>query len=490
MNLKNKTDNNLKESKNSIFLIAFLLLVSPFIADVILYTNEGLKINTDIYYLILIIYYFSFILILYLGKFFTSIILIINFLFFCVFKEYFKHHDLPLHFKTLITNYKEGLVAGYKNIESLCDTSFFILLIILIIQIILVMKNNFLNIKKFFIVGSFFVLFLIIGKSFDSFELKGALQLHRHEFFTAYQKGLIYKLQWPLEYFYNDGTDELTNQIKTGNKAQINQMKKDDISLDFEPKHIYLIQGESLTTKSLEGMPFLKEKSKENSFIDKNHTRCLGSANTDFMMMTGNQLNCKNVNVIIYYSYTNGIYKNNQTLAHDLKNKDYETVFLHNYKSDFYNRKNHYKTMGFDKIIFEENFLSNVKRFEWGVDDFELMKKSANITQKNKKTFQFIITNGMHPPYKSKNNKYYTKDKTLNNYLNASNLLDEGLEFLYNNAPNDSLFIIYGDHSVKEINAFDTPVIFYYKGDKNFKIKNYKKEGFNETVYFINSLLR
>ena len=76
----------------------------------------------------------------------------------------------------------------------------------------------------------------------------------------------------------------------------------------------------------------------------------------------------------------------------------------------------------------------------------------------------------------------------VNAYLKAVSFLDNGLNELYISAPEDSLFIIYGDHNVPDIKAFDTPVLLFYKGNQNLIIKGDKTEGFTGTPYYINSL--
>ena len=57
-----------------------------------------------------------------------------------------------------------------------------------------------------------------------------------------------------------------------------------------------------------------------------------------------------------------------------------------------------------------------------------------------------------------------------------------------NNEQAVCLRIIYGDHNVPELNAFDTPLILSYKGDNELHIMGEKQNGFNGTIYFINSL--
>jgi phosphoglycerol transferase MdoB-like AlkP superfamily enzyme len=143
----------------------------------------------------------------------------------------------------------------------------------------------------------------------------------------------------------------------------------------------------------------------------------------------------------------------------------------------------------FDKLYFEEDFPKPLKRGHWGLGDYSFLKKISTRKVVDK-SFYFIITSGMHPPYRvpeDEKNALFG-DENVDAYLNAASYFDNGLKELYFKAPDDSLFIIYGDHNVPELDAFDTPVLLTYKGDKILTINGEKETGFNGTVYFINSL--
>ena len=490
--MKNDALEDLKNILQSKWVIAFFLMITSFLYDVVLFSKNGMSFSSTVYSVILVGYYVFWLLSLFLGRTVTVFFLIINFLMFCVLKEYYKFHTLPLKLDMILSLYKDGLTAGLKNTTSFFDSVFFCFFVWLLIQIKVICKKSFYNIKKAgFILSSF----LIVGFLYCRFIIWGteaAIQLIHPKLFLSYQQGMLYKIRWPMELFLPKDT-YISQLIYNGNEELRSKMALDDISLSFLPKHIYLIQVESLTTIALKNMPFFKQMMDVNSskyFEDKNHEHCIGSGNTDFMMMSGFSFDCEKAHTLVYYAYPTEIYQKVKPLSAVLKDKGYQTIFVHGYKGDFFNRNKHYPKMMFDKIYFQENFSKHIPTGEWGIGDYSLLKTISSLKE-TEKTFYFIITSGMHPPYEipeEKNTQQSLLRDDVNAYLKAVSFLDNGLNELYISAPEDSLFIIYGDHNVPDIKAFDTPVLLFYKGNQNLIIKGDKKEGFDGTLYYINSL--
>lgn len=501
MNLEQNNQAEFKKVFSSQWAIAFFLMMGSFLYDILLYAHNGSFMNTWGYSFILALYFGMWLFCLWLGRSVTLVILVINFLFFLVFKEYYKMHIIPLKLYTVLELYKEGITAGVKNYVSLVDWPFWIAFILLGIQMTVVARTSFLSLKKAFwmIIGGIIASVYFFTQLFLGTE--AVFQVLYPPLFLSYQQGMLYKAKWIAEIFTDKTAQGIDKQIKNGNHDLRVQMQQDLIKISRIPDHIYLIQAESLTTKALFSqkkdkpiMPFLKSRIEDSNslfFEDKNHYHCLGSANTDFMMMSGMSLECRQTHTLIFYSYPSQIYKNIKTLGHLFKEKGYQTAFLHGYQGHFFNRSQHYKQMGFDRLIFEPDFDSTLPRGEWGVDDEELLKKALQITSPHQKTFQFIITAGMHPPYTVSTEKSlpdFQPVTELDNYLNSAYVLDKGLKTLYTYAPQDSLFIVYGDHNVPDIEALHTPVCVFYKGNQRPLLSPIKKDGFEGTLYYINSL--
>ncbi len=485
--------NDLKKFLKSKWVVAFFLMMGSFCYDVILFARNGAFFNTFLYSLILCLYYIGWFFSLHFGRVFTALMLFLNFFVFCVLNEYYQFHSLPLKFPVILSMWQDGLEAGWKNRYWFFDTVFFGCLSVFILQVFVVLKTYFFHFKKMLVFFAITIVSFVFFLTYAVKPIEGVMQLENSKLFLSYHQGLLYKITWIKDIFSKEN-NKLNEMILKGNKDIRQNAKKDDIFLPFFPKHIYLIQAESLTTTALQNMPFLTSlEEMNNSFFyeDKNHNHCIGSGNTDFMMMSGFQLDCENITTMVYYAYPETIYEQIEPLSKVLQKKGYKTIFAHSYDAQMYQRKKHYKAMGFDKVLFQENFDPTLKRGDWGLGDFTFLKEiSKNLDKEN--AFYFIITSGMHPPYEvfdvediSEKNQIYSP---VSKYLNAALGLDFGIKELYFNAPDDSLFLIYGDHNVPNLKAYDTPFILLYKGEKLLKLNKEKQTGFKETIRFVNSL--
>lgn len=479
-----------KALKKLYFFNIFLLLTTSILYDLFLFL-DNILINPLLYICIVFLYLTGWSIALRSGRFITSFFLIFNFLFFCLFKEYYKFYVLPLDVFLFKDSFSEGVDAGIKNIRMLFDFPFFLFLTILIFQLWITFKNSFYNFKKLIKYISFVS---CIGILYFGYMI---LVVHANRFSDTLfwyqnQQNMLYKFDWTTKLLFSKENKLDVNAFILDSKKNYQEMISDDIYITI-PNHVFVIQAESLTTKALSSMPFLSNLSIQKNakmYEDKFHTICLGSANTDFMMLTGLVLDCSSLKCIVYDKLSFEVYKELKTMPQVLKEKGYKTAFLHSYEKYFYNRNLHMPYMGFDTVVFEEDFETKIPRYEWGVDDFELFKKATQLIDENQKTFQFIITNGMHTPFTSMPPSFsgLNLKSDEDRYLKTAEFLDKAFEWFYKKAPKDSLFIIYGDHAVSAVNGFDTPTILIYKGDNDFKMPIDKKEGFKKTIYYINSM--
>ena len=389
-----------------------------------------------------------------------------------------------------INSFSEGLNAGIKNTELLFDTPFFVFLGVLLVQLWITFKGRFFNLKC--AINNFLIIFLMLVLYFSYVVL--GVRAHRFDetvFAYKNQQNMVYKFDWFANLLFSKEKDIYIEKLFRDNEKIYEKMKTDDVSISL-PRHIFVIQVESFTTKSLDYMPFigkLLEQQNSKLQIDKNHEICLGSANTDFMALTASRISCNEIRSIFYEKVSFEIYKKINTLPNVLKSKGYKTSFLHNYDEHFYQRILHIPYMGFDNVVFEQQFDAKEPRYNWGVDDLVLFKKSTEFISDKDKTFHFIITAGMHTPFS--NAPYFSNNEVSDveqRYKIVSEFFDKSFKWLYKNVPNDTLFIVYGDHNLPTFEAYDTPLILLYKGDKEFQMPIDKKEGFDETIYYINSL--
>lgn len=492
-----KTSSDWQQLFKSMPFTIFVLTMTSFLMDVFLYARNGAFFHSFGYSIILLIYAYGWSLALWCGRGVVFFCLIFNFIVFCVFKEYYKVNIDPLDFYAIQSAYQEGIRAGFSNWRSLLDTSFWVMAGVTMGALIWITQRSFMNwIRLAWVCLGTGIIGAILA-AFDIFKWLGLSLFLFPNLYTSYEQGLLYKITFPIESVTQNPMLELDRIVLPGNQQQVDMYQTDNMSLSRMPAHIYVIQAESFTTIPLtpKVMPFLTTRLKQSSvqmWTDEKHYHCLGSANTDFMMMTGLDLNCTRNHMIVYFKYPPTIYEEIQTLPARLQQQGYQTYFLHGYEALFFNRIKHYPAMGFDHVTFMENFAPRFKRGEWGVSDKDVLLTAIAQTQKKDKTFAFIITASMHPPYEALSDsvKPYPNPQTeTETYLNAASELDTALQLFNAHLPDDSLVFLYGDHNAPDVGGFDTPLIVWYKGQNPPEWPTQKQAGFQQTIYYINSVL-
>ncbi len=496
----NLATDEFKKIIHSTAFTVFLLTLISFVTDIVLFRRIGAFFNTFGYSVILLIYAFGWYICILFGRGITVFFLIFNFLIFCVFKEYYKVNVDALNWYGIVSAGQEGLRAGFMNYRSLFDGSFWGMGCVTVLGIVWVIKHRFYQGKKALCIVFISCVSVLILKITGVLKWLSLGLFLFPNLYTAYEQGLLYKITFPVEMSMPNPMVELNAVIEKGNADIVHSYQTDEIGLSFLPKHIYLIQAESLTTLPIQKhiMPFLSALTTDEQTLlfrqDKKHYHCLGSANTDFMMMTGIDLNCQKNHVIIYFKYPRDIYHHQiTTLAQRLRKKGYQTRLYHGFEGMFFNRLKHYPAMGFDKVFFMEQFPQQYERGDWGISDKDVLVASAKQTRHEKPTFSFIITASTHPPYQP-NIETVFDDKTNNeerlNYLRVFHEFDEALALFHHHLPEDSLVILYGDHNAPEVgdDALDTPLLIWYKGIQKPVLFGTKQNGFQNSIYFINSL--
>jgi phosphoglycerol transferase MdoB-like AlkP superfamily enzyme len=187
----------------------------------------------------------------------------------------------------------------------------------------------------------------------------------------------------------------------------------------------------------------------------------LGTANTEFEVLTGLSMNFFNFLVTPYLQYINDY---TYSLPNVLKENDYYTWSIHANTYWFYNRYRVYDYLGFDKfysletIPFKVNFRDKYIPYDKEVYDFIIKK----IKDTPRRDFVFFITLQNHYPYDFKIHSEKLKIKNLNlpdfskeenieilNYINLLVTTDNDIKNLYqsiHNLDEPTLVIIFGDH--------------------------------------------
>lgn len=226
-----------------------------------------------------------------------------------------------------------------------------------------------------------------------------------------------------------------------------------------EINNICIVQVESLDYSAIyeqNAMPFLKNLS-DNSVICKLQTtpEQIGSADSDFQMIFGE---APIKEQIIMYKVNGYDFDGEQTISKKAKNLGFTSQFFHDYMASYYNRNKCLKNAGFSSMTFIEQLadrtIKNDTLFLKNIADKHMFDVMIQDLKNSKgKLLQFAITCTSHIDWdfiKPEEKHVYPdgEDTTqYKKYINSIRYVDEGLENLYNEYPDRSLFIIYGDHN-------------------------------------------
>ncbi|PFN07718.1 LTA synthase family protein [Bacillus cereus] len=150
-----------------------------------------------------------------------------------------------------------------------------------------------------------------------------------------------------------------------------------------------------------------------------------------------------------------------------LKQYDYVTNTFHTNDSEFYNRKQLYKALGFDKL-YDQKYFGNKDVIDIAASDHVLYEKTLPILkeldEKNKKFYAHIIALSSHHPFKIPSEKQplplpkELEGTQFGDYIQAVNYVDKELGFFIEELKREglwekSLFVVYGDHHIIDTNS-------------------------------------
>lgn len=226
-----------------------------------------------------------------------------------------------------------------------------------------------------------------------------------------------------------------------------------------EGKNLIVIQVEALQqfviNKKINGQeitPNLNKWLSKSLYFDNYFYQVSGGNTSDAEFMSNNSLYPAESGAA-YYSYSGNQY---DSLAKQLKDKNYYTAALHGYNEGFWNRNVMYKSEKFDDFYGEHSFNIN-ESVGLGLSDKSFLDQSVE----KLKTFQqpyysFLITLSSHFPYDDAEGygefDVGEYDNTLlGNYLKGIHYTDEQLgEFLNKldkeGITQNSVIVLYGDH--------------------------------------------
>ncbi len=150
-----------------------------------------------------------------------------------------------------------------------------------------------------------------------------------------------------------------------------------------------------------------------------------------------------------------------------LKQYDYVTNTFHTNDSEFYNRKQLYRALGFDKF-YDQKYFGNKDVIDLASSDHVLYEKTLPILKKidakDKKFYAHIIALSSHHPFKIPSEKQplslpkELRGTEFGDYIQAVNYVDKELGYFIDELKREglwekSLFVVYGDHHIIDTNS-------------------------------------
>lgn len=264
--------------------------------------------------------------------------------------------------------------------------------------------------------------------------------------------------------------DRIYEELAVQEQQQQSKILENEFYPTQAPKNIVVIQVESLDyaimrrkEQGREITPFLNSLADQSLEFRVWAMIQYGSATSDFVMLNG----VPPFTGLFNYNIPDAPFRT--SLASFLKENEYKTIVTHGVRGTFYNRIEAFKKMNFDELYFRSELLEYeqqnaddlakwLPKKEWeDLEDWDWLKDhfvlacSRSLLEKNKdhKNFLFIITATSHTPFTGhgKKNIVPNEKNIRDRYFNAINDLDEDLRFFYESLPDDSLVLIYGDHT-------------------------------------------
>lgn len=185
------------------------------------------------------------------------------------------------------------------------------------------------------------------------------------------------------------------------------------------------------------------------------------TAQTEYEVLTGNSVDFTGNSNIAYTRY---IDDETQSIIKILNKLNYNTVAIHPYERNFYNRDIVYRKLGIKQFISEESFDNN-ERIRGFISDNQITDKIIEEYERNKKEsdekfFAHVVTMQNHGPYISsykegnielKSGKLnYTNKDILTEYVNLLDKSDDAFEKLvryFANIDEPTVIVFYGDHA-------------------------------------------
>lgn len=255
---------------------------------------------------------------------------------------------------------------------------------------------------------------------------------------------------------------KLTDQDKQRISEAIWVRKSNKYSNIAKDKNVVVVQMESmqdflinLKIREKEVTPNLNLLIKENIRFENMYYQTSVGNTSDAELLFNNSLfpisdkpTC--------YEYQRNEY---DSIGHAFKKKGYLNYAFHGNQASFWNRNFMYPTYGYDKFI-DNSILINDEFIFPGLSDNSFFRQCVEFIKNKRdeeKTFAFLISLSLHHPYDYFNDYDFPLDESLEGtflgkYIKGAHYADKCIGYFIkklkdNNMYDDSLLVMYGDHS-------------------------------------------
>lgn len=250
-----------------------------------------------------------------------------------------------------------------------------------------------------------------------------------------------------------------------------------------EGKNLIVIQVEALQqfviNKKFNGQEITPNLNKwiNKSLYFNNYFYQVAAGNTSDAEFLSNNSLYPAASGAAYYMYSGDTL---DSMAKELKDKDYYTAALHGYREGFWNRNVMYKTEKFDDFYGQRTYNIN-ENVGLGLSDKSFLEQSFNkIKSFSQPFYAFTITLSSHYPYddtagydKGSTTKFNAgkyENTLLGDYLKGIHYTDEQLGMFLDKLQSsgildNSIVVLYGDHYAIPKNSM--PLLYDFEGIQN-----------------------
>ncbi len=175
-----------------------------------------------------------------------------------------------------------------------------------------------------------------------------------------------------------------------------------------------------------------------------------GSLDADFTMLMGR---APSADVPTYKIHG---YPYNGSLIERLREMGFATTTIHGVSGEFFSRRPAYEEMGFDRLIFREEFEQSAAApvSGWSVPDDELLQFAAmDFSAQPGRQFQLAITATSHIPFHNYDRRlagfFPGSTNIAENYFDVIHYVDRAVGRFLEALPQETTVVLYGDHVSK-----------------------------------------